>query len=164
VIWIVSPIWSVMAVKVAAARLTLLAEALAAWLTRQLCATVVAAVASVKVFTTVELCGELPEMSVTAPAAAANPLVVSSAPFWPAVPPATPQSPLVAAVVVPVEPSPAVGAVTVLDMATKLKLQLADTVQKPSLFDVTNCSTYFAPVLKSTLWVDWHCGVPPTGV
>ena len=55
VIWIVSPIWRVMAVNVAAARSTLLAEALAAWLTRQLCATVVAAVASVNVFTTVEL-------------------------------------------------------------------------------------------------------------
>ena len=81
VIWIVSPIWSVMAVKVAAARSTLLAEALAAWLTRQLWATVVAAVLSVKVFWTVELFGEEPEMSTTAPAVAAKPLVVSSAPF-----------------------------------------------------------------------------------
>lgn len=78
VIWIVSPIWRVMAVKVAAARFTLLAAPLAAWLTRQLWATVVAAVASVKVFTTVELCGELPDMSVTVPPAAVNPLVVSS--------------------------------------------------------------------------------------
>ena len=151
VIWIVSPICRVIAVKVAAARSTLLAEALAAWLTRQLCATDVAAVASVKVFTTVELCGEFPVMSVTTPAAAANPLVVSSAPFCPPVPPATPQSPLVAAVVVPVEPSPAVGAVAVLDIAMKLKLQVDDTVQKPSLFDVTNFSTYCAPVLNSTL-------------
>jgi hypothetical protein len=55
VICIVSPTWRVTPVKVAAARLTLLAEPLAAWLTRQLWATVVAAVASVKVFTTVEL-------------------------------------------------------------------------------------------------------------
>ncbi len=52
VICIVSPTWRVTAVKVAAARLTLLADALAAWLTKQLWATVVAAVASVKVFTT----------------------------------------------------------------------------------------------------------------
>ena len=81
VICMVSPTWRVTAVKVAAARLTLLAEPFAAWLTRQLWATVVAAVVSVKVFTTVELCGEFPEMSVTVPAAAAKPLVVSSAPF-----------------------------------------------------------------------------------
>ena len=82
VICMVSPIWRVTAVKVAAARLTLLADPFAAWLTKQLCWTVVAAVLSVKVFTTVELCGELPEMSVTVvPAAAAKPLVVSSEPF-----------------------------------------------------------------------------------
>lgn len=49
VIWIVSPICSVMALKVAAAKLTLVAELLVVWLTRQLCATVVAAVASVNV-------------------------------------------------------------------------------------------------------------------
>ncbi len=81
VICIVSPIWSVMALKVAAARSTLLAELFVVWLTKQLCATVVAAVASVKVLTTVELLGELPDMSATVPAAAANPLVVSSEPF-----------------------------------------------------------------------------------
>ncbi len=82
VIWIVSPIWRVMAGKVAAARLTLLTEAFAAWLTKQLWATEVAAVVSVKVATTVEDCGLVaPVMSVTAPAVAENPLVVSSAPF-----------------------------------------------------------------------------------
>jgi len=81
VICIVSPTWSVMALKVAAARVTLLAELLPVWLTKQLWATVVAAVASVNVFTTVELFGELPEMSVTVPPVAANPFVVSSDPF-----------------------------------------------------------------------------------
>ena len=80
VICMVSKFWRVTPVKVAAARFTLLAEAFAAWLTRQLWATVCVAVA-VKVFTTVELFGEAPEMSVTAPATAVKPLVVSSEPF-----------------------------------------------------------------------------------
>ena len=58
-----------------------------------------------KVFTTVELCGELPEMSVTVPPVAANPLVVSSDPFWPPppLPPALPQSPLDVAPFAPVD-------------------------------------------------------------
>ena len=81
VICIVSPIWSVMALNVAAARLTLWDEAFPAWLTKQLWATVVAAPESVKVFTTVELFGELPVMSVTVPPTALKPFPVSSAPF-----------------------------------------------------------------------------------
>ena len=81
VICIVSPICRVMALKVAAARLTLLASLCVTSLTKQLWATVVAAVLSVKVNTTVELCGFVaPVMSVTAPAAAVKPLEASSVP------------------------------------------------------------------------------------
>ena len=160
VICIVSPIWRVMAVKLAAARSTLLAEPLATWLTRQLCWTVVAAVASVKMFTTVEDDGEpfAAGMSVTVPAAATNPLVVSSVPDPMFVPPSAPQSPLVVAAVTPVEPYPGcpAGLVAEFDMAMKWKLQEADTAQKPSLLEVTNFSTYIALALKITLWTCWH--------
>ena len=106
---------------------------------------------SVNVLTTVLVWGELPDMSVTVPAAAVNPLALSSAPFCQPVPPATPQSPLEVPEVVPVEDWPAVGAVAVADIAMKLKEQAAPTVQNPSLFEVTSCSTYLAPVLKRTL-------------
>jgi len=76
----VSPIWRVIALKVAAARFTLLASLCATWLTKQLWATVVEAVMSVKIFTTVELCGFVaPVMSVTVPDAAVKPLDASSA-------------------------------------------------------------------------------------
>ncbi len=54
----------------------------------------------------------------------------------------------------PVDDSAAVGAVVVLDMAMKWKLQAAATVQKPSLFEVTSFSTYIAPVLNMMLWTD----------
>lgn len=157
VIWIVSPTCSVIALKVAAARSTLWAELLPVWLTKQLCATVVAAVASVKVFTTVEDPGfAAPVMSVTAPAAAAKPLVVSSDPFCPPVPPASPQSPLEVAPFTPVEDWAADGAAVLPLMAMKLKLQEADTAQKPSLLLVTSFSTYTAPVLNITLCVEKH--------
>src|SRR5438309_468427 len=61
----VSPIWRVIALKVAAARFTLLASLCTTSLTKQLWATVVAALLSVKMFTTVELWGFVaPVMSV----------------------------------------------------------------------------------------------------
>ena len=77
----VSPIWRVIALKVAAARFTLLASLCTTSLTKQLWATVVAAVMSVKVFKTVELWGFVaPVMSVTVPPAAVKPLDASSVP------------------------------------------------------------------------------------
>jgi hypothetical protein len=39
-----------------------------------------------------------------------------------------------------------------LDMAMKLKLQVADTAQKPSLLVVTSFSMYIALALKIVLW------------
>jgi len=70
-----------MALKVAAARFTLLASLCTTSLTKQLWATVVAAVLSVKMFTTVELCGFVaPVMSVTVPEFAVKPLDASSVP------------------------------------------------------------------------------------
>ena len=116
VICIVSPLLRVTEVNVAAASWTLAALAAVDWFTRQLFATACVAVA-VKTLTTVEDCGDEPEMSVTVPTPRAKPPVVSSVSAE-----GLPQSPFVA----PVTESAAAGAVDPALMAIYLKPQVVD--------------------------------------